>query len=295
MSRSRCSWGWCCSVLLGTLAGHAHADALSAVQILREGGCGGIVPAARPLLRNSLLDWTAEQWAQGRSLLSAAQRSGYSAKSTAGWHVTGPDSSLVQLLRRSECRKIANPALRDIGLYRRGQDTWVVLASSYTATTGLQATLGSQPTFGSQAAFASPRLATRALQLVNDVRARGTTCGTRYFGPAPPLTLSATLGGVALGHATDMAEHNYFEHVDLSGQSPADRVRAVGYRETLVGENIAYGPESVEEVVKGWLGSPGHCENIMDPRFAEMGIGYAAGEGERRGLYWDQLLAAPRS
>lgn len=285
MFRSRCSCGWVCSVLLGvftagfTAAPHAHADALSAVQILREGGCGGRVPAARPLHRNALLDWSAEQWAAGRPLLSATQRSGYPAKSTAGWHVTGPDSSLVQLLRRSECGKIANPNLRDVGLYRRGQDSWVVLASSDVARGG---------------SLRAPVLATQALELVNDVRAHGTTCGARYFGPAPPLTLSATLGGVALGHASDMAEHDYFEHVDLSGQSPADRVRAVGYREKLVGENIAYGPESVEEVVKGWLGSPGHCENIMDPRFAEMGIGYAAGEGERRGLYWDQLLAAPR-
>jgi uncharacterized protein YkwD len=92
-----------------------------------------------------------------------------------------------------------------------------------------------------------------------------------------------------------MAAHNYFEHEDLAGHSPADRVRAVGYREKLVGENIAYGPKSAEEVVQGWLDSPGHCENIMDPRFAEMGIAYAAGQASRRGLYWVQLLAAPRA
>jgi uncharacterized protein YkwD len=73
-------------------------------------------------------------------------------------------------------------------------------------------------------------------------------------------------------------------------------VRAIGYKEKLVGENIAYGPESVEEVVRGWLDSPEHCENIMDPRFAEMGIASAAGRsGPRRGLYWVQLLAAPRA
>jgi uncharacterized protein YkwD len=91
-----------------------------------------------------------------------------------------------------------------------------------------------------------------------------------------------------------MAQQNYFEHVDLAGRSPADRVRAVGYREKLVGENIAYGPQSVEEVVKGWLDSPGHCENIMDARFAEMGLAYASEAGGRRGLFWVQLLAAPK-
>ena len=89
------------------------------------------------------------------------------------------------------------------------------------------------------------------------------------------MTLSRTLDGVALGHAADMAAHNYFEHQDLTGQSPADRVRASGYRESLVGENIAYGPNSIEEAVQGWLDSPDHCENIMDPRFAQMGIASA--------------------
>ena len=91
-----------------------------------------------------------------------------------------------------------------------------------------------------------------------------------------------------------MAQKNYFEHVDPAGQSPADRVRAVGYQEKLVGENIAYGPQSVEEVVQGWLDSPGHCENIMDPRFAEMGIGLAQGHA-KHGLYWVQVLAQPRA
>ena len=130
---------------------------------------------------------------------------------------------------------------------------------------------------------------------MNEVRARGTRCGTQQFAPAPPLTLSRTLAGVAFGHAADMAEHDYFEHVDPAGQSPADRVRAVGYREKLVGENIAYGPESVDDVVKGWLGSPGHCANIMDPRFEQMGFAYATGRGSRHGLYWVQVFAAPRS
>jgi uncharacterized protein YkwD len=260
-------------------ASNVRADALFAVQVLREGGCGGVVPAVRPLHHDPLLDWSAAQWAAGRPLLTATERSGYHAKSTAGWHVSGPDSSLVQLLRHSDCRKIASPTLRDMGVYRRGEDTWLVLATAYAIPVSSQV----------------PAFATRALQLVNDVRAAGTRCGARLLGPAPPLSLSDTLAGVALGHAADMAEHNYFEHQDLAGQSPADRVRAVGYRESLVGENIAYGPETVEEVVKGWLASPEHCENIMDPRFAEMGLGYAAGQsGQRRGLYWDQLLAAPR-
>ncbi len=272
---------WCLLVLCGGVSAalSARADPLSAVQLLREGGCGGILPAAGPLHHDALLDRAAEQWAAGRSPAAAVERSGYKAEATSGLHVTGPESSTVQMLRRSSCRTVANQSMRDVGVYRRGLDTWLILASAYVVPASSQ----------------GPVLATRALQLVNEVRARGTRCGEHSFGPAPPVRLSGTLASVAFGHAADMARHNYFEHVDRAGHSPADRVRAVGYREKLVGENIAYGPKSAEEVVQGWLDSPGHCENIMDPRFAEMGIAYAGGQSSRRGLFWVQLLADPQA
>jgi uncharacterized protein YkwD len=273
---------WCLLLLLAGLSANSatRADALSAVQLLREGGCGGTLPPARPLHHSALLDRAAELWARaGNSPAAAAKRSGYEAETTAGLHVNGPGSSTVQLLRRSSCRTVTDQGLHDIGVYTHGSDTWLVLATAYVVPAVSQA----------------PLLATRALQLVNEARARGSRCGERSFAPAPPVKLSGTLAGVALGHAADMAQHNYFEHQDLAGHSPADRVRAVGYPEKLVGENIAYGPKTAEEVVQGWLHSPGHCENIMDPRFAEMGIAYAAGRASKRGLYWVQLLADPRA
>lgn len=257
----------------------ARADAVSAVQLLREGGCGGMLAAAQPLHRNRSLDRAAEEWAAGRSPAAAAEHSGYPAEATAALHIRGPDSSAVELLRRSKCRALMDPQLHDIGLYHRDLDTWIVLASAYVLPRSSQA----------------PVLSARALELVNEVRARGTRCGERSFGPVAPVRLSGTLAEVAFGHAMDMAEHGYFEHQDLAGRSPAERVRAVGYQEKLVGENIAYGPKTAEEVVRGWLESPGHCENIMDPRFAEMGIAYAPGRAAKRGLYWVQLLAAPRA
>jgi uncharacterized protein YkwD len=108
-----------------------------------------------------------------------------------------------------------------------------------------------------------------------------------------PVRLSSTLDQVALQHAVDMAQHAYFDHIDRDGRTPADRVKAVGYQERLVGENIAYGPTSVGEVMAGWLASPGHCENIMDPRFAEMGLALASGAARPHGEYWVQLLVKP--
>jgi uncharacterized protein YkwD len=279
----------------------ARADALSAVQVLREGGCGGIMPAAPPMRRSAILDGVAQQWAAGSSLAAAAQRSTYRAQTTSGLHVSGPEASLLELLRRSGCRALVSRELREIGIYRRGPDNWLVLAfaDGAPAAPALSPEAASRPPPRASPQVSvrpsGPLLASRALDLVNQARARGARCGTRAFAPAPPMTLSGTLAGVASGHAIDMAQHDYFEHVDLAGKSPADRVRAVGYREKLVGENIAYGPESVEDVVQGWLDSPGHCENIMDPRFAQMGIAYSAGRTSRRGLYWVQLLAEPRA
>jgi uncharacterized protein YkwD len=268
-------------LLIGGLAASlsSQADPIFDLQLLREGGCGGSVPPARALRHLGSLDRAAEHWATGRSLASAVQLSGYEAESTSGLHIKGPKSATIQLLKQAGCRTVTNPSLHDVGLYQRGADSWLVLGLGSVAPAGAQA----------------PMQATRALQLVNEVRARGARCGDRSFAPAPPVKLSTALGGVAFGHADDMAKHNYFEHEDLTGRSPADRVRAVGYQEKLVGENIAYGPKSAEEVVQGWLDSPGHCENIMDPRFAEMGIAYAAGQASRRGLFWVQLLVAPKA
>jgi uncharacterized protein YkwD len=264
---------------VGTAASGAdRTDPLSTVQILREGGCGGLMPPARPLEHDALLDHVAQEWAAGRTLEQATEHSGYLAESSSGLRVTGSATSIMQTLRRSSCTAVMNASMREAGSYRRGSDTWIVLAARYAVPSNAQA----------------PALAARTLELVNEARSRTTRCGNRSFAPVAPVTLSGTLGGVALGHANDMAENNYFEHEDLAGHTPADRVRAVGYREKLVGENIAFGPRTADEVVQGWLDSPGHCENIMDPRFAEMGIAYAAGRG-KRGLYWVQVFAAPRA
>ncbi len=262
---------------------NARADALRDAQLLRQSGCAGVMAAQRPLQHLETLDSTAAQWALTHSLERAAAHSSYSADQLAGVHITGSDTEVLQALRRSACATLTRSDLTAIGLHRRGEDLWLVLAS-----------------FNRNRVIAdSPAFAARVLELVNTARERGASCGRRSFAPVPPVRLSTTLGAVARGHAMDMATHEYFEHQDLSGHTPADRVRASGYREKLVGENIAYGPQSPEEVVRGWLDSPGHCENLMDSRFMEMGIAYAFGHAPAPtsglGLYWVQVLADPKN
>lgn len=131
----------------------------------------------------------------------------------------------------------------------------------------------------------------RVVELVNAARNKSRRCGSERFAAAPSLGVSKELNEAAAAHARDMARRKFFEHRGSNGSQPKDRVRRAGYQPRLTGENIAYGPESAEEVVAGWLASPGHCSNIMDSRFRDIGVGLAI--GRKRGQnYWVQEFGA---
>ena len=133
----------------------------------------------------------------------------------------------------------------------------------------------------------------RVVDLVNAARSHGRKCGSVRFAAAPPLNASRKLNDAADRHARDMARRRFFDHRGADGSQPKDRVIRAGYQPRLTGENIAFGPESAEEAVAGWLASPGHCANIMDSRFQHIGIGLATGRG-RGQIYWVQNFGAPR-
>ena len=133
----------------------------------------------------------------------------------------------------------------------------------------------------------------RVVDLVNVARSKGRRCGSERFAAAPPLRPSRELTDAAEDHARDMARRNYFDHRARDGSQPKDRVLRAGYEPRLSGENIAFGPVSAEEVVAGWLDSPGHCANIMEPTFEHIGIGLATGRKRGR-IYWVQTFGAPR-
>jgi uncharacterized protein YkwD len=132
----------------------------------------------------------------------------------------------------------------------------------------------------------------RVVELVNAARSKGRRCGSERFAAAPALGISKALNEAAARHARDMARRNFFEHRGSNGSTPKERVLRAGYRPRLTGENIAYGPVSAEEVVAGWLASPGHCANIMEPRFREIGVSVATGR-KRGAIYWVQEFGAP--
>ena len=101
------------------------------------------------------------------------------------------------------------------------------------------------------------------------------------------------LGNAALAHSLDMATHDYFEHAGADGSTPAARVTRAGYAWRVVGENLAAGVATAEEAVAGWLQSPPHCQNLMDPRFTDMGVGYMVNPRDRSVIFWTQVFAQP--
>ena len=134
----------------------------------------------------------------------------------------------------------------------------------------------------------------RVVELVNAARSNARRCGSERFDAAAPLRVSRQLDDAAADHARSMARKKFFDHRGKDGSQPKDRALRTGYQPRLTGENIAFGPESAEEVVAGWLASPGHCANIMDSRFQHIGVGLGIGRG-RGQIYWVQTFGAPRS
>jgi hypothetical protein len=119
----------------------------------------------------------------------------------------------------------------------------------------------------------------RVLVLVNERRRAGATCG-QYgtYEPTHDLTAESHLRRAARLHSQDMAERNYFSHDSPegpNGDTMDERIENAGYLGwTYIGENIAAGQTTAEQVVETWMNSDGHCINIMSPYFEELGIGY---------------------
>lgn len=133
--------------------------------------------------------------------------------------------------------------------------------------------------------------------LVNQARARGAKCGASNLPPAPAVDYDDQLARAAQGHAQDMADNDFFDHVSLDGRTFVDRIEATGYKGDPGGENIASGFQSAQEVVQAWLDSPGHCANMMDRDFGDIGLGLASRSDARYAqpvTYWVQNFGYKR-
>ncbi len=111
---------------------------------------------------------------------------------------------------------------------------------------------------------------------------------------APALTWSGLLAKAATLYSEDMATRGYVSHQTPEGGTFDGRISAQGYTWSVAGDNIAAAYPTLEEVGKGWLESPSHCQNLMSAEFREVGMGSATRAGSQYGVYWTQDFATPR-
>ncbi|GAB2968854.1 hypothetical protein GCM10023080_034870 [Streptomyces pseudoechinosporeus] len=120
----------------------------------------------------------------------------------------------------------------------------------------------------------------RIVQLVNAERSKA---------GCSPVTLNAVLTKAAQAHSKDMAAHRNMSHTGSDGSSPGDRITRAGYSWSTYGENVAYGYATPEQVMAGWMSSPGHKANILNCAFKEIGVGLAQPDS-----YWTQDFGTAR-
>lgn len=109
------------------------------------------------------------------------------------------------------------------------------------------------------------------LKYTNAYRSKNRACGGRTYLAVKPLKWSCELAKAAKSHSDDMARNRKMSHTGSDGSSMSTRVRRTKFKGGYLGENIAAGYRSVDSVMKGWMGSAGHCKNIMNGNFKYFG------------------------
>ena len=210
----------------------------------------------------------------------ALQQSGYQAAALQAISVSGPTDAItaMNVIKQRYCSALLNDEYAQVGVSREGATWQLILARPL-----LSASLGDWKEAGRE-----------LLQRVNQARATPRKCGSDRFAAAPALRWNERLAEAAHAHSRDMANKDYFSHQGKDGSHVGERAGRAGYVWLRVGENIAAGQGSVEQAISGWLASPGHCVNIMNPDFTEMGAAYAINTDSKAVSYWTQVFGTPR-
>ena len=151
------------------------------------------------------------------------------------------------------------------------------------------------------------------LDAINDARSRQQDCGSKgVYDPAPALSWSDELYKAAYEHDRDMVETDMYPlshdgsgtEYDWTAQEQGleystfeDRIENNGYLDwQTIGENIAAGTnmDSARKAVEAWLDSDGHCANLMNPNYTEVGMAHIGKSGTYYTHYWTQDFGAKK-
>ncbi len=138
---------------------------------------------------------------------------------------------------------------------------------------------------GETPAFKPNETETRLLDLTNQERKKK---------DLPALRHNPVLSRLARAHSANMGRQGKMDHI-LDGKTPFDRMRDAGYQFKRGGENIAAGDPKVRltDVIRTWMESKGHRENILSADYTEIGVGVAQGKDGQ--IYYTQVFAVPKT
>jgi uncharacterized protein YkwD len=273
--------GGCALIAMAALAAPATTgNAVTAVNLARQSACRHSADPS-PLRETRALDGAAAQLARGVTLHNALAALESHPQSAAAVHLKGisDERGIARALANRFFADIGTPEFREIGVAWAGTELFIVVAAPMPVP----------------ALRELSSVAREVLRLVNAARAQPRRCGRVSYPATTPVTLSPILSSIAEDHSSTMAARDDLQHEEPDGSTPAVRVRRSGYVARIVGENVASGVPTAAAVVSGWLDSPGHCANIMDGRFTEMGIAYVLAKRGSAAIYWTQLFARPRA
>jgi uncharacterized protein YkwD len=100
----------------------------------------------------------------------------------------------------------------------------------------------------------------------------------------PPVVANASLGTTAERYAQYMVSDEHFAHQDESGHNVVWRVLqadpSLADRWLVIGENLGWGTYALatpRSMVEGWMESPTHRDNVLYPKYDEIGVGIVDG------------------
>ncbi|MEJ6020642.1 CAP domain-containing protein [Ramlibacter sp. PS4R-6] len=266
------------SAALGAGTGDEHL--LSLVVQARARGCAGHAGTREPLHWSAAVVRAAARAERGEKPLAALEHEGY--RATRVFHASfggyRDAAAVADAFANHYCSALVEPGFTDFGFHRSGSRWLLVLAA---------------PLEVPQLADRKAALA-KVLALTNEARAHPRTCGDKAFDAAPAVRWNPQLERAAAQHAQDMAAHAYLDHRGRDGSTPAQRITRAGYRWRGVGENVASGQTTPQDVVADWLRSPGHCANLMNPDYSEMGVAYGVNMNAEAVVFWAQAFGKPR-